>query len=586
MRNEYPRPDAVRDSFVSLDKKWDFAFDDENVGHVQKWFINHVYDMKIEVPYAFQAKLSGIGDTKFHDHVWYHLTLGKIELLKDERYMLHFEGIDYLSEIYLNGFLVKTHYGSEGAIVVDVTDYLNDKNELTVYAFDPSTDRSIPRGKQDWQEESHGIFYTRTTGIYKSVWAQIVNKSHIKNFYVLTKIDGAIKVDLETTINQGKVEFIVSDEDGKEEFYMPIEKNKADYEFKLCEEFIKDKLWEPGNPHLFDLTINLYDYLGRKVDTVKSYLGIREVEAKDGYVLINKKPVYQKLLLNQGYYIEGILTAPSIEFMEEDIDNMMKMGFNGCRIHQKVEEPYFLYLCDKKGFLVWQECPAHFGFSNYNQRRLLNGWIDIIKNNFNHPSIIAYTPLNESWGVEGIPENKQIQHFAQSLYYMIHSMDESRLVSGNDGWEECTTDLLTAHNYSHGQENEVEKYQKFVADLKDRDTITAHSMINRYIINPGFEDEGQPIILSEFGGVAFVNATKTEENKRAWGYTTCLDGDDFIKELTRIYTAIANSNCIVGVCYTQYTDVEQEVNGMMTYDRKFKVDPERIKAINDMLQIK
>jgi hypothetical protein len=321
---------------------------------------------------------------------------------------------------------------------------------------------------------------------------------------------------------------------------------------------------------------NLMHALDRHYDDV-------EIILPDGRRITPKqRRMVYALLAEISEYINGVRDADSLE----ETKDMMKMGFNGCRIHQKVEEPYFLYLCDKKGFLVWQECPAHFGFSNYNQRRLLNGWIDIIKNNFNHPSIIAYTPLNESWGVEGIPENKQIQHFAQSLYYMIHSMDESRLVSGNDGWEECTTDLLTAHNYSHGQENEVEKYQKFVADLKDRDTITAHSMINRYIINPGFEDEGQPIILSEFGGVAFVNATKTEENKRAWGYTTCLDGDDFIKELTRIYTAIANSNCIVGVCYTQYTDVEQEVNGMMTYDRKFKVDPERIKAINDMLQIK
>lgn len=582
MRNEYPRPDFVRDSYISLCDTWDFDFDDNHIGHKERWFVNHNYQKKIEVPFCYESELSGIHDTTYHEHVWYHKKLEKITLKNDERLIIHFEGADYLCEVYINGCLVKSHYGSNGAFKVDVTDYLSDDNDLTVYCYDPAKDRSIPRGKQDWELTGHEIWYTRTTGIYKAVWMQVVNEKSIDNFYISTKLDHyQISIDLEVTTEKGFIEFIVNDRRNIKSYRMALLGKKATYVFNLPDDYVNDRIWTLKHPFLFDLTLCLYDENGVLKDTVKSYMGIREVMTKDGFVYLNHEKIYQKLVLNQGYYPKGVLTAPTVKDLENDIDYMKEMGFNGCRIHQKTEDPYFLYLCDKKGFLIWQECTSNYGFNSYSQRRLLNEWIDIVKNNYNHPCIICYTPLNESWGVEGIPYNKEIQAFALSLYHLIHSLDSTRLVVSNDGWEHCITDLLTVHNYCHGNESEVDKFAKFKKDLSSREEITKFTAINRFIINPGFVDEGKPIILSEFGGVAF----KKDIGGKAWGYTTSSDETQYEQDLRRIYSAIRESKCIQGICYTQLTDVEHEVNGLMTFDRKYKIDPKIIKELNDSLDV-
>lgn len=580
MRNEYPRMDMVRDSFISLDKEWDFEFDDLNVGHKEKWFENHKYTRKINVPFAFQSKLSGINDTKFHDRVWYR-TVIKVEHSNDEDVVLHLEGVDYYGEVYLNGYLIKTHFGGHIGFDVVLNDYLVDgENELVVFAFDPSTDKSILRGKQDWELESHGIWYTRTTGIYKPVWIEVVNKKRIEKFFVTTKLNPyEIKYNIETTIDKGFIEIAVNDRNDTIINEFNVNKNKKDYIFVLPNDYVSERVWQVERPFLFDVKITLFDENHVKVDEITSYLGIREIETKDGHVYLNKKRIYQKLVLNQGYYPDGVLTPPSIDDLEKDIDYMMEMGFNGCRIHQKSEDQYFLYLADKKGFLIWQECGANYGYSDLSPRRIVNEWIDIVKNNFNHPSIIVYTPLNESWGVEGIPFNTQIQAHAMSLYYLIKSLDPTRLVVSNDGWEHCKTDLITIHNYAHGNKDEFNKQQDFIKHLKDRKNCLSYENINRFILNPGFKDEGQPILLTEFGGVAF----KKDTNDIAWGYTTSASEEEYQKDLERIYKAIKNSDCIEGICYTQFTDVEQEVNGLMTYDRKFKIDSKIIKSINDML---
>lgn len=583
MRNEYPRPDFKRDSFVSLNGTWEFCFDDYNVGHKEKWFAKHDFDKKIEVPFSFETKLSGIHDTTYHDHVWYHKKLKDIKLSDNHLFILHFEGVDYYSEVYINGYLIKDHYGSNAGFQVDITNYLVEgENDLVVYCFDPSKDRSIPRGKQDWELEGHAIWYTRTTGIYKSVWLEQVDKKYIKNFFVRTKLDRyCISYDVEVSEPNGTLEIIVYDGNDSVKNSFKVTKKKNTYEFCLPNDFVNDRIWTLQRPFLFDINLILKDDYGNVVDKVNSYLGIREVKTENGKVLLNGLPIYQKLVLNQGYYVDGNLTAPTVEDMEKDIDDMIAMGFNGCRIHQKTEDPLFLYLCDKKGFLVWQECAENYGYSNLNQRRMINEWMDIVKNNYNHPSIICYTPLNESWGVEGIPYSDEIQNYAMSLYYTIKSLDPTRLVISNDGWEQCKTDLITVHNYSHGREDEVEKYEFFTKALSTRENILRFENINRYIINPGFIDENQPIILSEFGGVALTKDT----GKKAWGYTSSNDEEKYVDDLKRIYKAIQKSKCIVGICYTQLTDVEQEVNGLMTFDRKFKVDPKIIKSINDMLKI-
>ncbi len=582
MRNEYPRPLKRRDSFISLNKEWEFAFDDLNVGHKEKWFNNHHYDKKINVPFCFQAKLSGIGDTSFHDHVWYKTKLDHLPLKEDERLLINFMGVDYYCEVYLNGMMIKTHYGAAGMFYADLTDYLSQEdNILVVYCYDPSVDKSIPRGKQDWELIGHAIWYTRTTGIYKPVFLEVVNEKHLENFYLKTDVDNLeVTIDLETNFSSGYANFVVSDSHRAINYEMPIKKNKDFYNFKLDENFVNGRLYSYQHPFLFDLKIELYDEGHQLKDVVYSYFGLRKIETRDKKVYINNEYVYQKLVLNQGYNIEGILTYPTIEMMEQDIRYMMEMGFNGCRIHQKVEDQYFLYLCDKMGFIVWQEQGSAYGYTSLNPRRMLNEWIDIVKENYNHPSIIAYTPLNESWGIEGIPNSKIIQAHALSLYYLIKSLDDTRLVISNDGWEHCKTDLITIHNYDHGAKDEQAKQKRFEDLLSTREKILRKENINRYILLPGYLDEGQPILLTEFGGVAYrVQAY----NGQDWGYTTSANLDEYKADLKRIYLAISKSQCIEGICYTQFSDVEQEINGLMTYDRKYKVDPKYIKELNDSL---
>lgn len=585
MRNEYPRPDFRGDSFYSLNGKWDFDFDDANEGIREHWFVHHAYSRSIEVPFCFQSELSGIHDPSFHDQVWYHRTIVKPEMKKEERLLLHFEGVDYLCHVYLNGFLVKEHIGSNAGFLADITDYLKEgENDLVLYCFDPSSDRSIPRGKQDWEEKSHAIFYTRTTGIYKSVWMEVVNQCRIASMYLTTSLDKyTVRADVKLTTDEGFLTFAVTNDNDRKEFTFNVDKKKKQYVFSLPDDFVNERIYRADHPFLFDLQVYLKDKEGNVLHHISSYFGMREVKTENGRVLINGAPVYLKLVLNQGYYPGGLLTAPSVEAMEKDIDMMIAMGFNGCRIHQKVEDPYFLYLCDKKGFYLFQECASSYGFDKDEQRRMMNEWIEIVKNNYNHPSIIAYTPLNESWGVEGIPYDREIQHFADSLYHLIHSLDSSRLVISNDGWEQCKTDLLTVHNYGHGKEGDEKTQKDFIRILSTRKEILKYDNIRRFIINPGYQDEGQPILLSEFGGIAFCKDTG---DKGAWGYTTCKDEEDYLNELTRIYDAIRNSDCIQGICYTQLTDVEQEVNGLLTFDRKYKADKNRIRELNESLGIK
>lgn len=590
MRNEYPRPDFQGESFISLNGKWDFLFDDEKRGLKidESWFLDFSKfenSLTIEVPFCFQSKAGGIQDTSFHDVVWYHRSFLKPEMNGDERLVLHFEGVDYYCRVYVNGLYASEHTGSNAGFKVDITELLKDgENHIVVYVLDPSTDTSIPRGKQDWEETSHGIWYTRTTGIYKSVWMEVVPDRRIDAIYLNTKLDKyEISAYTELTTDSGKIEFTLVDKDGNEEAHtFDVNKRIERYVFNCSDRFVNDRVWSFEKPYLFDLRIRLLDSHGNKIHEIKSYVGFREVTLEDGMVKINGKPVYQKLVLNQGYYPDGVLTATSIDVFEKDIDLMKEMGFNGCRVHQKTEDPYFLYLCDKKGFYVWQECASNYGYNKDSSKRLQDEWIEIVKNNYNHPSIITYTPLNESWGVEGIPYDKEIQAFAQSLYHTIHALDSSRPVVSNDGWEQCKTDLITVHNYSHGRKEETEKYEKFVKALSTRENILKHENINRFILNPGYEDEGQPMILTEFGGIAFDTDMGKGKN---WGYTTCKDGDDYISELRRIYDAIRKSDCLVGICYTQLTDVEQEVNGLLTFDRKSKINPKLIKEINDSLSI-
>jgi len=590
-RNEYPRPQLVRQDWVNLNGEWDFAFDDNNVGLKEKWFQNgETFDRKINVPFAYQTKLSGINDPSFHDYVWYSREFTVPKGWNNQRVLLHFGAVDYRAWVYVNGEYACFHEGGNVSFSLDITDHLTWGNEkVVVRVEDPSTDETIPRGKQFWIEQSDSIWYTRTTGIWQTVWLEPVSPTHVSKLRLTPDIDrGDIIVEFDVSgefINK-KADIEISFQGEKVakdtiEVFEPYNKRSINLYnrqiFRTSFHHIGWN-WSPENPNLFDIKFTLKDEDNQVIlDEVESYFGMRKIHIENGMVYLNNKPYYQKLVLDQGYWPEGLLTAPTDDDLKKDIELALEMGFNGCRKHQKVEDPRFLYWADKLGFLVWGECAAFPSYSEDAASRLTKEWIEIIERDYNHPSIVAWVPVNESWGVPFIKANKQQQHHSLAMYHLIHSLDPTRLVISNDGWELTETDICAIHNYNHGSNDEKIKYEDFKESLLTKENLLNSKPAGRGIYADGFEHKGEPILLTEFGGIGF----KVGEDS-GWGYTSVKDEQEFIADYRRVMEAVYASKILHGYCYTQLTDVEQEINGLLSYNREPKCELAKIREINDM----
>ena len=334
-------------------------------------------------------------------------------------------------------------------------------------------------------------------------------------------------------------------------------------------------LWTPEHPNLF--TVNFETTAPNAVtDKVSSYFGMRKIHTANGMAYLNNRPYYQKLVLNQGYWPEGLLTAPSDEAFQKDISLAKEMGFNGARIHQKVEDPRYLYWADKMGFICWGECAAAPVFTRKAETTLYKEWLEIIERDYNHPSIVTWVPINESWGVPQVHIDRQQQHFTQAMYHLIHSLDTTRLVQSNDGWAQTETDICAVHNYAHGAKDDKETYDYYQETLHSWESIIRNPPVWD-IFAEGFTYQGQPILLTEFGGIGY----NKQDADKGWGYTGAKSDEEFISEYQRIMKAVSQSHSLNGIVYTQLTDTEQEVNGLLTVDRQPKVDPEVIKKANE-----
>lgn len=333
--------------------------------------------------------------------------------------------------------------------------------------------------------------------------------------------------------------------------------------------------WTPESPSLFDVVLMVKDSEGQIQDRVESYFGFRKIHKENGKVYLNNKPYYMRLVLDQGYWPEGLLTAPTDEDLRHDIELSKEMGFNGCRKHQKMEDPIFLYWADKLGYLVWGECAAAVMYDVKAVKRLMTEWSEIVERDYNHPSIVVWVPFNESWGIPNVHQNPMQQHFSQMMYHFLHAIDDTRLVISNDGWEMTETDICGIHNYTHGQKEETKKFERYKEALADRKNLIEMPSASWNIYAKGFENKGEPIILTEFGGIGFEL-----EGEDAWGYTSVGNEEEFLTDYERIVDAVLASADLCGYCYTQLTDVEQEMNGLLTYDRRPKCEPQKIAAIN------
>lgn len=576
LRNEYPRPQFVRQEWVHLNGEWDFRFEDEN------W-------QKITVPFVFQSKLSGIGCNRMCDRVSYRRRFSVPESWKGKEILINFGAVDYECKVYINGMYQGCHVGGNTGFSFNITDALNwTDEEINVEVFDPCEDETIPRGKQYWLKDPDAIWYTRTTGIWQSVWLEPVERDRIERIKFTPDIDlGVVRIDYDHTgnpenyvldirITMDKIE-VASISVNHPENKGTITVDVFDNQIMRTSTHNGGWCWSPDNPRLFDVEMILRRD-EEVADRVGSYFGMRKIHIDEGMVYLNNRPFYQKLILDQGYWKESLMTAACDEDFKRDIMLAKELGFNGCRKHQKTEDPRFLYWADRIGYIVWEEIGSCAQFSSDAVRRTAIEWMEVVERDYNHPCILAWVPLNESWGVPYISVNRQQQAFSQALYHLLKSLDDTRLVVGNDGWEMTETDVCAIHNYAHGNKDDRVSHMRYAKSLSCQEELLHTYTAGRKIFVDGWKYGGQPILLTEFGGISFE-----EKNEKAWGYTCIQTSEEFENEYKRILDAIDASECIAGFCYTQLTDVEQETNGFLTFDRKPKVNVDVIRKINERI---
>jgi beta-galactosidase/beta-glucuronidase len=491
--------------------------------------------------------------------------------------LLHFGAVDYQSMVWVNGQLVGSHEGGNTPFQFDITPLLKSGgNTITVRAWDPPTDKSIPRGKQFWEPKSRSIYYTRTSGIWQSVWLEATGAAWLDSVRTKTNPLGDVTFDgiiahakpgdqLRVTVSSAGAEVARATE--------AAALDRATVSLRIS----NPKLWSVESPALYDVTLEVVRS-GQAVDLVKSYFGFRTVEARDGKVYLNGKATYLKFVLDQGYWPESVLTPPSDAAIQYDIRISKEMGFNGARKHQKVEDPRFLYWADKLGYLVSGEMANAQVFDERYVERFNREWMEAVNRDINHPSIIIWAPLNESWGVGDLRDQKEQNHLKE-LYTLTHALDGSRLVIDNEGWLHTDqTDLMAVHDYVKSGSLLYDRYR----DLGKKPVVIPDG--GKPALIAGYAYNGSPIYLSEFGGIAFIPAGNNVPAE-AWGYSGVeKTADDALSRLDGLYHALAKIPQIIGICYTQLTDVEQEVNGLLTFDRKPKFNAAKLKAMNDLLQ--
>lgn len=579
-RMEYPRPDFERASYINLNGSWDFLFDDENVGIKEDWYLGKEFTSSIVVPYTYLCELSGINNQDIHDIMWYRKSVSLKEFEGKDRVILHFGAIDFYSDIWVNGNHMCYHEGGSVPFSIDITDAVRTEEiTIVVRAEDNTNDLELPRGKQFWKQQSEGIFYTRTSGIWQTVWLEAVSDSYIEKVWITPDLDDKfVEMDFSLCGTREKsIEVIISLQ-GRELIRdcISIQNNRTKRKFWLDDGITlnwnhqETWAWSPENPVLFDVILRVLDQEMKTVtDEVKTYFAFRKISIVNGKVMLNNRPYYMKMVLDQGYWRKSLLTAPTDEDFVSDITACKAMGFNGARKHQKVEDPRYLYWADKLGFLVWGESDSAYVYSRKYAEKAVKLWMDIVKRDYNHPCIIAWVPLNESWGVQEIMHNQDQQMHSLCLYYLIKSIDQTRLVISNDGWNHTKSDLLTIHDYESSYEVLTDRYETLAKILECTPS-------QRTLIAQGYEYQNQPVIVSEMGGISF-----SKHDAIGWGYSNAQNDEDYLERYNKVITSMLKSPNIQGFVYTQLCDVEQEINGLLTYDREFKVQPELIRAINE-----
>lgn len=587
---KYPRPQMVRRSWVDLCGPWGFAHDDDDAGRTHRWPESaEAFDRTIIVPFPPESGASGIGDKDFHPVVWYRRVVTRAELMnaglgiQGERLRLHFGAVDYRADVWINGSYLGHHEGGNTPFSFDITPQVSGTAEtfaVVVRAEDDPLDAAQPRGKQDWQAKPHGIWYERTTGIWQQVWLEAVPKLEVAGLTWIPDVPAgavhltvelgsrprsSVQVEVELSYDNEtltRIQFDQAEPRSQTTITIPHQANGQAHEALL---------WSPENPRLIDARITVRAS-GQVIDSLSSYFGLRSVGWSDGHFMLNDRPYYIRAVLEQGYWPTSHLASPDADALREEVQLIKDFGFNSARIHEKVEDPRFLYWADRLGLLIWGENASAYEYSNTAASRTTREWLEVLRRDLSHPSIVVWVPLNESWGVQHIAHDPAQLSYAQGLYHLTKALDPTRLVITNDGWEHADSDMWTIHDYGVSREELAANYtdKSRVAEL-----LSGIGPLGRRIRLLDCADRQQPVVVSEFGGVSYL----TDSDVTAWGYATASDADEFEKLLRELFEGLQSSPVLAGFCYTQLTDTLQEANGLTDAHRKPKLPIEVIRSI-------
>ncbi|MCR5522951.1 MAG: beta-galactosidase [Clostridia bacterium] len=554
-RMEFPVPQFERKNWLNLNGEWDFEFDFGSSLAQTDILQRDVWSKKITVPFCPESELSGIGYKDFIPSVWYRK---KVNIDKQNgRTFIHFGAVDYFTTVYVNGKVAGTHKGGYTSFCFEITDLIvPGENTIIVNAVDDTRSPYQATGKQSCLLKSHGCLYTRTTGIWQTVWLEFTPLEYVESFRLFPDAENG-SIAFEAKVN-GKAEFsFITSYEGKLTGSVTKKAdNTVSGEIKLSE----IHLWEPGNGRLYDIEMKFGE------DIVKSYFGLRDISFSGYKFLINGKSVFQRLVLDQGFYPDGIYTAPNDAALLNDIKLSKAAGFNGARLHEKVFEPRFLYYADKEGYLTWGEYP-NWGL-DYSDPKVtevyVNEWIEAVERDFNHPSIIGWCPFNETWNYEG---REQRNELLSTVYHVTKALDKSRPCIDTSGNYHVITDIYDTHDYEQNPEIFKEHYDSFAegGELYD------------HVNDRGVGYNGGLFFISEYGGIRW----SVKPDGDGWGYGNApKTGEEFIERYKGLTETLLGNKKMFGFCYTQLTDVEQEQNGIYTYERKEKFDPEIFRKIN------
>lgn len=647
----YPRPQLLRRHWADLCGPWDFTRDAGSSGLDAGWWTGEdvpgggPFDQVIQVPFPPESEASGLADRRPHPVVWYRRRLTGADLdaagfdVQGHRLLLHLGAVDHTADVWLGGRHVGRHVGGQTPFTVDVTPVLRENQRrladdarargeqpagthaggrwsdlvgpdglaLVVRAEDDPLDVSQPRGKQDWKDEPHVIWYDRTTGIWQPVWLEAVPDLYLEDLaWEADVADGSVLLTARlsappracTTLAvslhlRGELlaeqQVRVLDRDVRMRVDIPRQANGQQYE---------EILWSPESPTLVDAEVVLHvaddgltgagtaqelesdvsgwtHHVGPHVtDSVASYLGLRSVAVANGWFLLNDRPYYLRSVLEQGFWPQSLLTAPSADALREEVQLIKDLGFNSARVHQKAEDPRFLFWCDRLGLTVWGETANAYAFSPRSVELLTHEWLELVRRDRSHPSIVTWVPLNESWGVQHGSHDVRQQHYGLGLVHLTKALDPTRPVVSNDGWEHTDSDIWSVHDYAERGDELRERYGTPDAVRELLEGIGPAGRPMRLSGAAPAPDRGQPLMITEFGGVSYAGGRAD-----AWGYSTATDDDDFAARVGDLLDAVRACRPVVGFCWTQLTDTGQETNGLLHADRRPKLAVEVLRRL-------